>query len=1062
MRLALIFLLVFLLCLALKVQPFLSLEGFSAKGGLVLEKLQLQIGGVDLGLYGLEYKNGGLKIGSLSLRIPPEKPRYAVVVKKPDYSLALKLLKKFLFLFQKFPLRVEVKDAYILAGDWSVNLYNLRVGAGYASLLYGEVIGKNLESFQFSNWSLQGGGHFATLGGEFFFQHLKGSAVLSVDPLKSKLWLNSQLSVAGDRLTLSGIVRLGTSPNGTLFLDSPRGKLWGNFTLRGFRLEYNLDGKFGNFSLSSAGFLKVFPLPEGDLDGLLKTPCGREFLFHLWGNEKLASLAVADREDFTYAGGVLFLKPLKFEAVGTVGGGYLRAFGVPNRFELSLYNATLKNICRLSVEDLKLALSKKGPRVNGEVGYGRLTYANVSFEREKVKFSLTGNSLSLLLRGGVKGLILKRARNLWGYLSGMVYINGKPLKVELPLVETRRGENRLYLHLLLGRLLWDSLKVEDINLLSVYGNGYLKASLSGNADGFLLYRDGNYTAKFGLWFFRGEVPHLLRLSARGSTRRGEGKVSLNGAFLNYNYLRREKFLKLSYRGEWKYLTLSGLLKLENQAVQTEDTVLLNQNPWGIGGALTLLGKGDKKLNHLKFRILPFCLSLLGERIVCFEEGTLEKSGTRWRLNLQALNGFPLYGYIKLNLNGKRLDIDSLVRLKSVLLNRFLLAYGTFVASPAEFSIPFACGGNISNFFKTLNWFYSTELTIYSAYAYKPLKLFLSFDFKEGKFSAFTGFADALSGEVYGSISAFFDGKAPLVKADITDFPLRLYLSNTLRGYLKVNLHGTVEKKKDRLLVDGNIFSGGFIRLLSYRFPSSGGGGGGKIPLKGKVYIFSSSPLYIKTPDGEFTLNYSGKIVDGIPRLKVIIDYGKLKLLGKTFYIHAGEVDIKGSEVYLNLPLVYYATDRTVYLRIYGPLPWDRLKIDIYSTPPAPREELLAALFAGGGGGLASNLPLAKLFLQNTVVKLANVASQSLLKGIEIRFEPGFDPIAGFSVGVDIEKRFDDIGAVGYHWFPSPNPKATYVWGSLRFFYNSMMRAIRYSDGSTSLTLRFAKEFGLPF
>ena len=288
----------------------------------------------------------------------------------------------------------------------------------------------------------------------------------------------------------------------------------------------------------------------------------------------------------------------------------------------------------------------------------------------------------------------------------------------------------------------------------------------------------------------------------------------------------------------------------------------------------------------------------------------------------------------------------------------------------------------------------------------------------------------------------------------------------------MSLKGRIEKGKTGWDVKEKLLSGGYIKVLSYNFPKGGGNKGNSPPPKVKTDIdfLSSEPLYIETPNGWVVVTYRGSFKNGTLNAVVFINYGRVEVLGKTFYIRNGEIDIKGNCIEVDIPLVYYAPGRTVYIRIYGPLPVEHLKLDIYSVPPAPREELLAELLGGGGAsalaaGAGAASPLVELLLKGATAGVATVAnriSSLLLSGVEVKFEPTFDPITGFTVGVDIQKHFDDIAAVGYHWLPTPNPKGTYLWGSMKFLYNTFIRGTRYADGSVSTSVRFAAEFGTPF
>jgi hypothetical protein len=376
---------------------------------------------------------------------------------------------------------------------------------------------------------------------------------------------------------------------------------------------------------------------------------------------------------------------------------------------------------------------------------------------------------------------------------------------------------------------------------------------------------------------------------------------------------------------------------------------------------------------------------------------------------------------------------------------------------------------VKEFLKRALWSYSQSLKVFSAYAYKPLELYLTLGLEEGRLNGLLGVAETGGRAVFGSLSLDSDLLAGKVKisADLEDFPLHLYIPDFLTGYLNLSLRANVERKNRFWDIDSSLSFGGFLKVLSYRPPQGGGDKQSTPPggIKFKVHLFTGEPLYVETPNGSLVLSLKGDITDSKRNLEVELNYGRLQMLGKTFYAGGGEVWIRDDKVYLNLPLTYYSPERTVYLRIYGYLPWENLNLEIYSVPPAPKGQLLAELLSGGGGQGLGDFPLTKVLLQSgaqAVTGLLENFSSSLLRGVRIRFSPSFDPQTGFAVGVDIEKDFSDFAKIGYHWFPSPNPKTTYLWGAFKFFGGGFLRYTGYSDGSNSLSLRFAKDWGFPF
>jgi hypothetical protein len=461
------------------------------------------------------------------------------------------------------------------------------------------------------------------------------------------------------------------------------------------------------------------------------------------------------------------------------------------------------------------------------------------------------------------------------------------------------------------------------------------------------------------------------------------------------------------------------------------------------------------------------LDFLGDRLTCFEEISLTK-GDSLRAVVKTYTGFPLDLGVQLELKEKLLSVYTRLSLATEILNRFLAEFNTYIVKPQRLETQFSYRGEIKDFLKRAFWNYSQTLRVFSAYAYKPLELYITLALERGIFTGLLGVAEAQGNAVFGSLTLNINalsGKKEIT-ADLEDFPLHLFIPDFLSGYLNLSLKGRVEQKPRFWDIDASLSFGGFLKLLSYRPPAAGDEKGSPPKgLKFRLHLFTGEPLYVETPNGNLVISLRGEITESKRNLEVLLNYGRLQMLGKTFYTSAGEIKVKDDRVSLDLPLTHYSPDRTVYLRIYGSLPWENLNLEIYSVPPAPKGQLLAELLSGGGGQGLADFPLAKVLLQTGATAVTGFLenfSSSLIKGVKIKFSPSFDPQTGFAVGVDIEKDFSDFARVGYHWFPSPNPKTTYLWGAFKFFGGAFLRLTRFSDGSNSLALRFAKELGFPF
>ncbi|HIC09593.1 MAG TPA: hypothetical protein EYO62_06045 [Aquificales bacterium] len=1070
MRLTIAFiLLVILFSLFIKFQPFLEIKGFSAEGGLGFQLLKFHFGNFSLTVADAKYRWGkGLSIGVLAAEIPNPPPSYVETVEKPNYLLLRQSIEKFLRFFNVIPFPIEVKDAYFLFGENSLNLYNLGISKGNISVRYGELFLPNNGVFILENLSLSGSNFYAIFSGKYRWNNLSGDLVLSLDPQSGKIQFSSSNSFEKKKFLLKGNLFLTKYPYGFLFIDYPFGKVKSIFHLKDFLLNVSLRGNLKFLNYSIRGLIEFFPFPHYQFEGSLRNLCGRTIEYTLIGDEKKIGLAILDIKDRGY---ISLNVPFKSSilALGELNGGFLKFFGKAEKWNFIVKNVNLLDFCGFSLKDFSLDAKGLKDTVRGTLNYSKINYRWFTLYKQNLKFLFSAERKFLELTGALKGTLSSYDGVFWGYLSGKLGINEKILAFNLPQIDIFRSFETTKLKLWLQKLSWDAINLRNIHIYSLVRENFLKTTLSGNAEGHILYSESKYLSNLKLWFFYGGKPYKLTLYGRGTQKEGNGKLSLEDLSFTWSYQKRFKTYYFSHKGQYKFLTFGGKVLLGTKRVEFREILQIEPNLTGITGVLNFIGEGDRNLSHLKGTILPFCLALTGEKVACFKTGEFEKNNRNIYLHLESIKNFPVYASINFRLlKFKKLFLRTLFKFRNDFINSFITSYGFYLEKPKEVVIPFEFEGDVSSLPKNLLWIYATELDLFSVYFYKPLKVYLTLQTNNGVFSSLIGLSDAFSKTIYGSASILLERGVFKADMDFSELPLRANISNFLRGYLNTALNLRVEKREKTFSVKGVVLSGGFLKVNSYKFPSSRSGGGESknFPLRVNLEFFSSEPLYVETPDGKFTLNYRGKVVGKTVKATVEIAYGELKLLGKTFYIHGGEIDIVGNKVYLDIPMTYYAPERTIYLRIYGNLPWNNLKFEIYSTPPAPKEELLAALISGGGtAGIASNLPLAKVLLQGATMGLVGVVnklSSSLISGVSIKFEPSFDPTAGFAIGVDIEKRFDDFATIGYHWFPSSNPKTTYLWGAMKFLYNTYLRGVRYSDGSNSLLLRFAKEFGLPF
>jgi len=1066
MRVGIIFLSLIVSTLILfKIQPFLSLKGFSFEKGI--ESIEIKFKNYKLLINNIKFSRNNIFVGVISVKIPRLKENnYIEKVKSPNYELIKKSIFKFFKGLEFLPINLTVKDIYILQGNTTINLYNLHIFKGGFSLQYGEVFLPNGESFYLENVSLLGGPFYKTFTVGYKFKNLYGFTVSSLNPVSGKIDIHSINKFGKKGISINGIFWLKRNLQGKIYLKDPFGGNWTiELILKGFKGIFSITGRNALVNLYLKGTAEFFPALKIESLGYLLLPCGRKVLISVQGNETYLGFALLDYKDFTYISGNYILGE-NLDIIGEIKEGLFRVYGNIENLIVKAKSLRLTNLCGLSVENLSYEIRKERKIIKGFLSFSKLYYKTIVFSSQKLNFILEKYRKKLHLEGGISGNLNTNYGILKGNLSGKFLIKDKFLRFRIPKLEINNWKKSSKFKVKF--ISWDYWTVKNVNISSLWRNKKIKVILSGDSKGLFSYNSGKFFANIYISaFYRGNLLGL-NFKGRGTSKSGEGIFSSNDFYLSWSYYRKKENLNILERGYYKLFAFSGKISLKRKKIKFTQTFELKPNQTGITVILTILGEASKNLHYLKGEILPFCVHLVGEKVACFTEGSFKKVGENFNFYLEGLKNFPIYCKVDFKIyGGKKYFLNSLLRIKKSLVNEVITPLGFYLDKPEVVSIPINLKGNLHSIPTDLFWTYTTKLRLFSTYFYKPLDIYLTFSLKKDTFSSFIGLSDALSGTIYGSAFAILNGRLASVDMNFTELPIKLWVPELLKGYLSVGIHLKAIRQEKKIFVNGTILSGGFLKIISYKFQSkkSSEKENPFSHIKLNLNLYSIEPLYVETPEGNFIVNYRGKFIDNLPKIFIEINYGKLNLLGKTFYIHGGEVNIIGKKTYLDIPMMYYTSDRTVYIRIYGPLPWNRLKLNIYSVPPAPKEELLASLVSGGGANLAGNMPLAKILLQSAslgLIKVINSVSSSMISGITIKFVPSFDPTTGFAVGIDIEKQFDDIAKIGYHWFPSPNPKSTYLWGSMRFLYNTYLRGIRYSDGSKSLLLRFAKEFGFPF
>lgn len=1027
------------------------IKKFPPQGGI-----SLQIANTKIGLYQIKLKDGTLKVGSLVVNVNPKEP--AVNLEQPldlkPVKDSISILEKLLYLF---PFRVEIKDTYISVGKVSVNIYDLSIEEGGIKLRLGEIFTGSPHAYILENVTLSAKGNGLTLKGKIYQPHLEFKALLNTSVWRGELYLATRsgyrlkgnFSLLREKATLEATLK-GNRLWAQTFLAFYYPTLRGTFEGLAFDVKTS-----GEFSLNIEDLI-------GKLKGKLNL-CGEKFLYSadLFPEGLFVSLENLQNLAYLHFG----LKGKRFFSFGSVGDGILSLLYKNGTLKLKVGNLSLNDLCGVRLKGLTAQglLSENKFHLKG--GFKGFSFRAFTIGKEKLLLRGQDGNILLRLGGSVKGLILKRKRFLWGYLSGEADIGGKPFKFNLPSLDAYLDEDKK-LFLWTRFLSYNNFYIEEVKASLSYRKGSFKAKLEGGVNGKVSYKSGKYIVNLKGWVFKDLKPFKVGIFAGGSTRQGKGKLTFDSFKVSFSYLQKGDGLSLDFKAFWKFLGVFGKLHMSSKTFNLNVSGNLTQNPLGITGIFSASAGGKRDLSNFWLRFFPFCLNFLGDKLACFSEISLSKKRTL-RAVVKTYEGFPLHLTSEVELEKENLRIYTRLKLSTAVVNRLLSEINTYIVEPSSLETVFAYRGTVKDFLKKANWNYSTTLKVLSSYAYKPLRLYLTLALEKGGLNGFLGISDYYLQSVYGNLSLnanLLSGKV-MVNTDLEDFPLRIYLPEFLTGYLKISFRGKVEKS-DLWKIKTLLSIGGFVKVLSYKNPA-GEGDQGSPPQKVDfdIELTTGEPLYVETPNGKVVLSLKGRFTNLERNLLVRINYGKLLMLGKTFYIGGGKVTLKNNKVSLNLPLTSYLPDKTVYLRIYGSLPWENLSFDIYSVPPTPKNRLLAELLSGGGGKSLVESPLTKVLLQSGAQAVAGALekfSSSLIKGITVRFSPSFDPQIGFAMGIDIEKDLGDFAKIGYHWFPSSNPKNTYLWGAVKLFGSSFLRLEEYSDGSYSLALRFAKEFGFPF
>ena len=1037
--------------------------------GIKVEKIKATIGNVNFGIYNLLWKGFNIKVGSLTIDIKPTKDYISEKV-----SLNGKEIRKNLILFAKifseFPFKFYVKDTYIKNGNFSINLYSFSIQKNQIKLQYLEVLNNSAQTLT-SVENLKIHGNFHTYFGNTNYQisNLKGELDTRINPQKGEIQLNNYLRGLNAFFSAKVVFdkKIKTSLNGDFknFQFTYEGSLWkdkiyGKGGLNNHLLQAKLK-VFGTINSPKVGFLGNIHLCSNSnltFGGLISN----SYLF----------FGINDLNNSLYAEGFLNLKTLKGKLLASSPkGGSITANFSPIKVQLLAKRVNINNLCGLNISNLNLFAFFYKRTYSVEGFWKSLSYKNLSIKEEKFNVEGKNKVLKIRLEGSAEGTLISKRKYLWGYLRGNLFINQNPLNFNFPLLEAKLSKRGKFLIYLL------KLTFKDIQLRDI------KSKILTNQQGVFINFSNNWKGKIKIFPIKKEFNAKLNGSFQVNERKipfyvdtkltpikGFWQIKILKNSLSGGYKKFSNIWKGNYVLKNNYTSILGRFSFEKKFLKTEG--LLNFKDINSFIFFVIPYSGTFKGQKFSFLGYPSCIFYVNFPLICFKQILLKGNSLKnieW--NIQTFNNT---GQIKLTTFGNLKDNNIVFSLKTSikrdLLNIFLKKFKTVITQPKYLNFSFSYKGTLDKFLENLNWSYSEELTLYSYYFYKPLKVYISLFANRKKIDTFIGLLDLFTQTPLGNIQVSYPFGAQLSGSfNFVSIPLRFFYKDALNSYLNLDLNGNFTYKR-KLFLNVNTGIGGYIKVNKYEFPKSEENNGNrKLPISLNLNLYSSSPVYIQTPNGNFVITFEGFIKNNLKKLDISINYGKLNILGKTFYVNLGKISVRGEKVYLNLPLVYYAPDKTVYLKIYGYLPWQNLKFDIYSVPPAPKEELLMELISGSGAGSSilstiGESPLTSILLKGISTEATNIVnriSSQFLEGINISLAPYFEPNEGLVVGITVEKFFGNTALIGYHWVPSTDPKATYLWGSVRFLFNSFLRFVRYSDGTISTNVRFLNDFGLP-
>jgi hypothetical protein len=1073
-------------------EKFVTIKGFKFFPNLYVEKLEIKFPYTDIFLSDLTYKEKTLKLNtvSVSVKTPPSyvyEPKIDLALIKSIVNIVWKIVYKLHF-------GIKIKNIYVKINDISLNFGETELKKGKLKTKYFQLYSGNtliLEAlepkavFDLSKLELTEKGlkilsYPAELTVSVLRKHFQGF-------FKLHLRTNADIFLLGN-LKWDRSIKLSTE--GKILLDKNSPIVFnGNFTYDGFAL----DGKFSTFwkdyNLTNKNSLHWDVLSGLTLKGygklqknfLNKCNLGLKTVFGYTFNGKTVYLSGLDTNWSVGFSGI-YRKSLFLDLVN--GNDTLKVVLKSNKL-FALFNKFSLNRCSFLVKNLKGNLNYD---LNQSTLSGNLTFENLAYGD---KFSLDKTSLGINGKlpdwvnanfgGTISGSVEKKGKQIKGNLKGSVNLFGKEANFNFPQLVYDLQRNKT--QVVIKEFKYQPVVVENVNVngLLKEGNRNIELLFSKSWNGFInlnlvkpyIFIDlkGNFSVNqrkfnFSVVSQADKVAGNIELELTNFLQGNFQYIKQNGIYLLSSQNILKNFGKVSFKGAYngKLLSLNFVsdLNIRNGTITLTAPSIINF---------------DTQTGEFHLKALPFCVSYLYKTVLCTKNLEIHKK-EKLEIELTSREEFPIELQLRGEI-GKTYDVLGNLKIGESFINSLINPYGFEIRNSGK--IPFVVSIKGKNPIQGLYVSSDTSFALYSKYFYKPIKGYLNLSANSGEGSLFFGLQNLLTGEIYGTASGNvnFSKLEGEFNLNLSNLPIRIYLENFVSSYLTADAKFKGKFNKKTLRTKGNVSVEGFVKLYSYQPPGLTSKEKTKSQKTQKTYkvnykvkLLSRGPIYIKAPNGEATVTYNGFISNNGTHLRIFINFGKLNLFGKKYIISRSSVEIKNGKTYLDFYMTHLTSDRTVFLHIYGFLPVENLKLDISSVPPAPKNEILLYLVSGGKqqkGGFSvssmANLPLAKVLLNaastGVLGLVSNITSQ-VIGGVKFSFVPYFDPTAGMALGFSVEKDFRDFAKIGYNWAPLPDPRATYLWGSLKFLFGSHFRISRYLDGTISTYMLFSKDFGFPF